>query len=214
MKLIFVLILSVYIISCVSVYTDFTLFKVKPFITADVNLKLNGIYYARYPNMERDYLNLMYLYSDGSIFYTYGTTEKKFWEDPDHYIQWFQNKLDTMSSYKNHYFMEQWGHFIVRNDSIYIQRFIFNDQYWMKRNSEDFIGIITSDSTIVIHTQKCSWCSSQYPSKWKNRTEIKYEDPIEYGFYQTSFKPDSTMAWFKNKEWYQEGLRERNNNDN
>ncbi|MEO8085889.1 MAG: hypothetical protein ABI763_03665 [Bacteroidota bacterium] len=200
------LVLSI-LASCISIHSDFTYYKEKTFIFNSKDIKLNGIYYSAKSRDISDYPGFIYLYNDGSIYCGWGEKEDVFWEDPNTYLNFLEKKFSEKGIAKSA-FAEDWGSFIIRNDSIYIQEFYRNSEYWMLRNIISLTGIIVNDSIIEIHKENCSWCGNMYSGKWKNKTEIRYDSPIVYNLYQSSFKPDSTIAWFKQQSWYKEYLKQ------
>ena len=84
---------------------------------------------------------------------------------------------------------------------------------------DELRGIIKNDTTIIISQHIYDYCRSirfttriirDYciNSGYDNNGIKCYIPPAEYKFYPTTFKPDSTKAWFKKKKWYKEGLHE------
>ncbi len=91
---------------------------------------------------------------------------------------------------------DRWGHYMLKGDTIIIQTFGRNDQSIYKRWVIERKGIIINDTSFEIH----SWFS-HYGKTYMKQKEL-------YKLYKYKNKPDSTKAWFVNKNWYLENLHE------
>src|SRR5687768_13508 len=94
------------------------------------------------------------------------------------------------------------GYYAIRSDTIKIQFFIYQDQYWMRRNSLELIGMIKNDTTIELRRSSCHWCDKFYNITLPKSNSIDFEPPIEYRFVKDEQKPDSSRIWFRKKKWY------------
>jgi len=97
-----------------------------------------------------------------------------------------------------------WGHYKVTGDSIYIQYFYVDQQNLFKYNIMELFGRIISDSVIQIEKERCSWCEGVYAG-FEERTELIFTEPNIF-YFRKEKKPDSTQAWFNNKNWYLRSL--------
>ncbi|HEX5003162.1 MAG TPA: hypothetical protein VFW78_11760 [Bacteroidia bacterium] len=170
----------------------------------ELTLNLNGIYFIEDSKKEFP-TGFMFLYKDGSIYISnIGGSEidSLFWSNPLKYLTFLESKWPSMTKTTRNF----WGYYKIRNDSIYIQHFRLNDQYWMKRNTIELLGIIKDENTILISKEICKWChvvSSKYDESGIN----DYTPPTEYKYFPSEFKPDSTEAWFKSQSWYKKENR-------
>lgn len=182
--------------SCVNSRKGFVIYQEKAHKNGTSKVSLNGIFFFRSVT-ENAPLASFYLYQDGSIFLDINTwminnESSRFWLNPEEYLE--RVKKGPLE--------DNVGHYQIINDRIHIQFFHRNDSYWVKRNTIDIYGLIRTDSTILLYQENCNWCGDFF-LKYENRSQIIYDPPIEYHFYQTKSKPDSTVMWFKKKKWYQ-----------
>src|SRR5687767_7577716 len=195
-------ILTINFISCVSIHKNFTYYKEVPILNIETfNLNLNGIYFIK--NSKNKFPTaFMFLYNDGSIYVSNlggSHIDSMFWSNPTKYLTFLENKWPSMIETTRNY----WGFYKIRNDSIYIQYFNLNYDYWMKRNTIEFQGLIKNDSTILISKELCEWCHV-VSSKFDETGINNYSPPVEYSFLPSAFKPDSSDAWYKGQRWYKE----------
>jgi hypothetical protein len=106
-----------------------------------------------------------------------------------------------------------WGHFVVRNDSIYIQYFYEDHNNFRKRNIIEQIGLVGGTSEVSIILERCDWCKGKY-LQYENSSLIKYSPPRQYLRIETDFKPDSSYVWFKRKKWYKKSVWRNEKNKN
>jgi len=189
--------------ACISKHGKFSYYKEDPFIKSNYSLRMDGIYapYGRETNHPAGH---MFFYRDGTCHVPISVTtfDSTFWSHPEKALAYHKNWNTNL-----HVAKEWWGHYKVRNDSIYIQAFNLFYQSSVKRDLVELRGTIRNE-TIVITEARCSWCNSM-PLSGYNEQGVKYFIPnLEYRFYPTSFKPDSSLAWFKKKGWYKKGLQE------
>ncbi len=92
---------------------------------------------------------------------------------------------------------ENWGDYAVKENEIILQNFNRNNEEVCKRSVFEEKGRILNDSTIEIYSEYSYW--------WKDKSPTLYA-PCVLNFYKTDTKPDSTIAWFVNKNWYKNEL--------
>lgn len=198
----FTIIIISLISSCVSRHTNFSYYKDTPITKNSHLVNLNGIYFIEksakgYPG------GYIFLYRDGTVYwpnYNANKMDTLFWSNPEEYFKQLKNHCIKFPD------KEWWGHYKIRHDSIFIQYFYWFDQSTVIRDIIELYGAIDNNSTISILEGKCSWCHSMSPT-WYDISGVKYyTPPVQYRFYPTSFKPDSSLAWFKKKKWYKEEI--------
>lgn len=130
-----------------------------------------------------------------------------FWQNPDSIL------VNTIkSTFKFSPFnKEWWGTYSIKNNTIKIE-------YFSKTNQESIIhnrylielsGYLKNDSTIIITNRICDKWYHCYQCKSDLKNNLNsYTPPVQYNFYSTDFKPDSTQAWFLKKHWYKKGLHQ------
>lgn len=204
--------------SCIDIHDKFTYYKDKPFIdNKSRNLRISGVY-CSYNHTAHCSIDIIYFYSDGSVYLpNYAIDSLSFVQNPSKGIaqlqqeyerskEWFFEKKRNSNS--NWPVTNNWGAYIVRGDSLYIQFFTYNYQYWMRRNTIEYQGTIQNDSTFLIIREICPWWHKLHPEF--NDSGIRVMNPPEkYGFYKVSFKPDSSLAWYKNQEWYKKWIENK-----
>ncbi|MCX6272681.1 MAG: hypothetical protein NTU44_15980 [Bacteroidetes bacterium] len=180
------------IVSCVNIHSNFTCYKVPPFIEKDtISIKIDGKYIVN--SLDEKYFVLdkyfksvkinypgkeFYLYKDGSFYIEYG----------------------GVLGYK-----ENWGCYIVRSDSIFIQFFIRQSDSWMKRNTIELYGLVKKDSIIIFKQIN----NLGEGTSGLNPEILNYSPPAAYYFFRTEYKPDSTIAWYKQRRWYKNWAKEK-----
>jgi hypothetical protein len=203
-----VILMVALVTSCVSIHRHFTLYKEKPFLSKNDIIDLSGVFIGKVEKLKNHY-SVMYLYHDGSMIintYVLKTVRgEEFWNNVPQYLAKELNQLQAVPPNWN----RLTGHFIIRGDSIHIEYFITQDQYWLKRNSIENFGILKNDSLIVLVSKKCEWCHKSYYQGGSEFLDGPYDPPKVYQFYYASYKPDSSKIWFKRKRWYKIGLRSR-----
>jgi len=189
----FIFITVIILTSCVNLHKRFTYFREPIKCNNSVDVRIDGIYFA-VPGQESD--KGMVFYSNGMVYiYTRHINDAElFWLNPSKYMRYEFPKQFCYNRLKK----DLWGHYIIRNDSIFIQYFHRNIDYWLKRNVTDLYGIIKGNTNIVIYKEKWTKDAGYHSEP----LEITYNPPISYKFFQADFKPDSTSAWFNNKKWY------------
>lgn len=141
-------------------------------------------------------MNGVYISNEkGFLFYENGVfkefspqIDSLFWESPN---------FENITGFKSRYFdyEEGFGCYRVIGDTVNIQEFAVNNQSFYHRWVKEKKIIIINDSTLSV--------VSDYD------TYLNYEvinSPIELRFYPLSKKPDSSKAWFLDKNWYKKGL--------
>ncbi|MEA1875140.1 MAG: hypothetical protein U9N51_12055 [Bacteroidota bacterium] len=103
--------------------------------------------------------------------------------------------------------LNHWGHYKITGDSLHIEYFYVDPMNFYKYNTMELFGEIINDTTIHITKDRCDWCENVYAG-YDNTTEKIFSPPRKFIFEKES-KPDLTKAWFHDKNWYQEGLKQR-----
>ena len=98
----------------------------------------------------------------------------------------------------------QWGHFILYQDSLYIQFFHYDVQNFYVRDAIELFCTVKTANSIECYKERCEWCKKAYAG-WKSGAR-DYHPPILYTR-QTGLKPDSSKAWFHTKKWYKKQLK-------
>jgi hypothetical protein len=144
----------------------------------------DGVYIQELGDLKKGF----YFYSDGSVKLIY--FNKSFYKD-------LLNETIDTNSYK-YSWKERWGHYRIQKDTIKIQIFNYNTQFFpYKRWIMEYNGIVLTDTTVKMFSLFSYLKKKQFNN-----------NPMIYSFKQTNVKPDSTKAWFKNKKWYLENLDE------
>lgn len=185
--------ISVDLISCsspVNCTKYFTAYK-EPIINNNQKLLLrtDGIYISKNGRAA------LFLFNDGKVkVYSpfFDTMRVELWAPPEKVLAEMQNSWE----YKQ---KERWGDFFIKGNEIIIQRFNRNNEEICKRSVFEEKGRILNDSTIEIYSEYSYW--------WKDKHPVLYA-PCVLNFYKTNAKPDSTIAWFINKNWYKNELNE------
>ncbi|MBI1767428.1 MAG: hypothetical protein HYR67_03525 [Bacteroidetes bacterium] len=144
--------------------------------------------------------HFFFLFFDGSIAPGLGSgisvvSDIHFWENPDKYLK----RLNLRFDYKGHYF--------VRSKEISMQIFEINPGSFYAINTLELRGTVVNDSSIILTKGYCEWCPGTYLNYGKDGT-VKF-DQLEYKFYKTKVRPDSSDIWFKKKSWYKKGVWNR-----
>lgn len=119
------------------------------------------------------------------------------------------------------YCKENWGHYFIREDSIFIQVFnIHPISTNVRRDVSGLIGIISNDSTILILRKYYDGCNLKTLTPGVQKREclnwgykeggfMTFDEPVEYKFFKSPEKPDSSFAWFREKKWYRNEVHYR-----
>ena len=198
------LVVSISLSACFNKHGNFSYYKEKPILTEAVPLRTNGVFVIA--KLEGQWVtDHFFFFKDGACLAPLWqrSLNDTFWSNPEPSLTYYKNRLKD-------FFPRGWGSFKIRKDSIYIQAFYNFSQSTIKRDVVEIRGVIKNDTTILITQSRCTWCRPVAPNPPKyNENGIQYFDkPIEYRFYPTDFKPDSSLAWFRKKKWYQEDLHE------
>ena len=163
---------------------DFKIYKLPILIkNNNIPIKVNGVYIP-----EKGYGHPFFFFKDGSIVW-------KGWAS-----DFRQNRIRDMKDTQFHKIYsskEYWGHYSISYDTIFIQAFNRNSEYLYKRWIFEFIAVIQNDTSFLLLSE------FSYQGKYQF-----IDQPIQYHFYHTDIKPDSTKAWFNNKKWFKENLHE------
>lgn len=204
----------------ISRHKDFT-YYIQPICNPPCGIiKTDGAYVINNLLIKRP-TDLMFFYEDGTCrIETKGLVrefiDSIFWIDPAASLKRYSIELnEVFSGYRS----ENWGHYLMNKDSIFMQVFTRYDvQNNVMRDVVECRGVIKNDSILVIFQEIYKPCGAKFmlPAKQKDcdnygydpSGSIYYNPPIEYNFYQTPFKPDSSYAWFKHKKWYKKDLHE------
>ena len=206
-KRIILVILIVTIINlpaCISKHKRFNYFKEVPFSKNKFRIRYDGIYFIKSSN-ESYPTGYICFYLDGSTYVPPHGVENManlFWSNPKDYAESLEKYWNKFPN------KEWWGSYKIINDSIYIQYFYKFNQTTVKRDLVELRGVITNDYTIMLVEKQCGWCQSMSPTIYNENAVKKFTPPVEYKFYPTDFKPDSSQAWFLKKRWYKKGLHE------
>jgi hypothetical protein len=185
---VFLILFCFSLFSCVSLGTlkkDFYTFK-EPLLIYDTAfpIRINGVY------LPKNELNgyPFFFFKDGSItWYTWG-------------IDFRQNCYDALEKspfLESSISKEYWGHYTIKNDTIVIQVFNRVGDFIYKRWIFEFTGLIQNDSSFILVSEYSYFTKDQF-----------IEKPIPYYYCPTKIKPDSTKAWFNDKQWFRENLHE------
>lgn len=198
----------VFSLGCHNKRKNFTYFKEDILIDPAAKLRLNGIYnIVNYK--DRHPMHFFIFYSNGMCL-TNNTYKLSvdFWANPDSLINEYYEGLEIPLTGLSSASGDSWGHYQIKDDSIFIQSFMKFYDSTVNRDVYELKGYIRNDSTIHILEQLCDW-RDYNPSrslKYISKGKLQYIPSAEYRFYQTTKKPDSTYAWFFDKNWYNEGL--------
>ncbi|MBX2898031.1 MAG: hypothetical protein KF775_00175 [Cyclobacteriaceae bacterium] len=186
---------ALFIASCnLASHSHFTAYMNKPFNSSKDRIKLNGVYFiADYSLRHGHSPILFFLYSDGSVNSSFATNmsavgERNFWTNEAMYLK--NLKMGAIGSE---------GHFWIKDGYIYFQLFDINPGALFPINSIEFNGRISNDSTFILSNTICTWCD------WKPISGYS----LEYKFYATEIRPDSSSMWFKKKRWYKDKVWNR-----
>ena len=120
----------------------------------------------------------------------FDTLQGELWTPPQKVLEEMQDDWEFKQK-------ERWGDYFIKGNEITIQRFNRNNEEVCKRSVFEEKGRILNDSTIEIYSEYSYW--------WKDKLPALYT-PCILNFYKTDIKPDSTIAWFINKNWYKKEL--------
>lgn len=197
----FVFAIATLLSSCNSIHRHFSYYKEPILSNSSKKVRLDGIYVVDCKDT-MTHIDLFYFYKNGVC-------------NAPAYVIWLRNRFCEYSHvmlerYKNLVIEfpqnSEWGNYVIRHDSIFIQTFHEFNQSTVIRDMVEFRGIISNDSTILITEMECAWCNRGFMNEKTGPDVTKYDPPIQFNFYPYDFKPDSTVAWFKNKRWYKKGL--------
>ena len=187
-KIVILLIVIFSFVSCGILLTkkkDFSIYK-EPIRINAVNLKTNGLFWSK-TNYQK-----YHLYENGMVKYASGG-----------YALEKNNTIfiDTIKFYNYGYnnAREIWGHYYIKNDTLIMQYFNYNFYFLYNRFILEEQAIIINDTSFVLY---------DFKSYYKKRNKRFRLDPDTFCLYKTQLKPDSTKAWFVNKDWYLENLHE------
>jgi len=175
-------------------HKNFTAYKKSPFDSNSAPLKIDGIYFMKpYRNVEHAPPHFFFLFSDGSLTPALGSgistiPDNQFWNDPKK----FMNHLNTRFGNDGQYF--------VRGKEIVMQLFEINPGAFFAINSLELHGTVKNDSSIVLTNGICNWCPNTFLN-YKEGGTVDF-DSVEYRYYKTKIRPDSSNIWFKKKKWY------------
>lgn len=170
----------------------YTLHKVKPVVQSNIPFRTDGIYVQK-GNIKWSFTKTLFFYADGT--YCLGIDEHNSTVGDVYYTQ--QPFINYLIDQNKIYFNPngRFGFYIVRNDTLYLESYpdrSSNLQPWQidKRTYR------LSGDTLFEH-------SIQERENRNRFRPTKYiRDTTGYVFYPTPHKPDSSVAWFRTKEWY------------
>ena len=188
---IILIVVSFNLISCFSPINCtkyFTVYK-EPIVINNkgISLRTDGIYLSKNGRAS------LFLFDNGrvKIFSPFFDTLKvELWKNPQKIIAEMQSDWE----YKQ---KERWGDYAINGNEIIIQRFNFKSEELCKRSVFEEKVRILNDSTIEIYSEYSYWWKDKHPA---------LSTPCVLNFYKTDIKPDSTIAWFINKNWYKKEL--------
>lgn len=192
----FVLLVFITISCNLETHKNFTAYKNIPIDSNSSSIRINGVYFLKnYTNQSYAPTPIIFLYRDGSAYVcrcnglSSNKSDPDFWNNPEEY----------MSGLRVNAFSES-GHYWVRGEDFYLQTFSVDPGAIFSTNTIEHQGFIKNDSTIVLTKSICSWC---YPSNPEfDNNGVADLGQIEYRFYRTTVKADSSKMWFKNRRWY------------
>lgn len=183
--------ISINSISCtipINCIKHFTAYK-EPVINNNkkISLRTDGIYIS--DNGRASF----FLYNNGRVKIHspfFDTIPEHLWRTPQRIINEMQDDWEFKRK-------ENWGDYTIKGNEILLQNFNRNNEEICKRSVFEEKGRILNDSTIEIYSDYWYW--------WKDKHPTLYV-PCVLNFYKTHVKPDSTIAWFINKNWYKKEL--------
>jgi hypothetical protein len=191
-----------FLCGCVSNHQNFNVYKAEPFRSGD-QFPLNGFYFLKdfSPTKYWDRPHGIYFFADGSLC-AYTTNEistipeSEFWSYPEEYLR-------TLDFVRN---AGEPGHFTVKNDTLIIE-FITWRGGFPQQGSNRFEGIMGNDSTFILNRQICRWCPIRIDGFRDNG--VRSMRDIQYRFYPTDIRPDSSRLWIKKTRWYRKRVWNR-----
>lgn len=171
----------------------------------------NGFYYQR---IRREELPLVFFfYEDGTVLTSNGGGTKKPTSDPEEIMNEFRHEMTYRfkGELKKEMVTIPWdkqsGHYYIKNDSVYVQYFYGFVDYWVKRNMIELTGIMQSDSIMIFKQMRVYGARKKHSGTVRNSAEVDLNPPALLTFHKyNDFKPDSSIVWFKRKNWYTKNL--------
>jgi len=149
----------------------------------EIPIKIDGVYA---PKKEKGIP--FFFFENGSI--QWGAWVNNFWQNPI-------KGMEDIRFYEVYSSKEDWGHYTIQFDTILIQVFNRNNQEIFKRWVFEFRGVIQNDTSFLLLSWYSYWGKDQL-----------LDEPVQYSFYKTKIKPDSSKAWFNKKKWFKKNLHE------
>ena len=164
---------------------DFTVYKESIVeVRRQIPLRIDGVYLTI-----DDKALPMVFYKNGYFKRIVQWHDSSVWKNPDKF-------LDIALSKPGLNVGEGWGQYKLFHDTIVSQRFNkFGEGIYKRWVFEDSLKIL-NDTTLKLFSTHTYW--GKYPNK----------SPVIFRFFPTDSKPDSTKAWFRDKNWFKKGLHE------
>jgi len=158
-------------------------------IPKERDLRKNGVY------VSTNHRGAFFLYENGMCkVLPIQPNGPEFWSDP-------AKGAEEVMKDGRFYSKEDWGRYVLNNNQFIIQNFNRNGESFCKRWLFEERGYIDNDSTIIIQVNE---------SIESHRRDTMFAGRNVFQFYPMNIKPDSTVAWFLNKNWYKRGMDEAN----
>ncbi len=131
-------------------------------------------------------------------------TVKYFKESYPEYIQYNQFIFHSNGTYGCCYIDKNIehvvGHYIIRHDTIFMQRF-GQDPEIIKRYLKEYFAKIINDSTIIFYFHRCNFCHGQF-SGYGESADIYFKPPLEYTVSSKDNKSEIYEDRIFKKKWY------------
>jgi hypothetical protein len=159
-------------------------------------VRLNGLYIQRGP-VKYSWTRGMVFYANGS-YHTMSSLHNTSFD--------FTNTEKTIATLlaagdsAHLIYPAYWGFFTVRNDTIRIQTPIHPPGSFQWSAAQE-MWVVKGNKIYQLYEKPRE--SLLFPAL----EEAKDPDTVGYEFYPSAVKPDSTLAWYYNKPWFQEALK-------
>jgi hypothetical protein len=157
-----------------------------------------GLYYSLQNNPSyapsKKYLEIVFFYDDGTMV-VYNVQKDSL--DEKAQINSFLQNLDR---YK---YTGRWGYYKLKADSIEATVFIHDESRMRTRIPEHWEMTVKNSGTILLSRKECKDCRKHY-IEYQGTSELQFNPMLEYNFFSSSIKADSSQAWFRNKDWYKQ----------